>query len=547
MQFAQQQLQQLQVCTVNLTSALGLREFGSLRPGGLGGCNTDRAEVFVNGAPLTLARFPNINTSSGYNNWMNIASVENSSTSFSLADPTGEVAKRATAWAKESALFFHGYWSYDWADSYIAAEKFDPASLTVFASPETPPVYGFRKKARVMAVNALSELDVPGEYYIDVESGVLSFIPPEGRLDPTADEIYISTFPEDGCSLSSSSSSGQHFEGIDFRYSRRSLIHVRGGFNVTMRDVKVMGATKEGAILDGSSVRLIDSRVLNTGCSAVVLAGGDTPSLTGSQNEISGSFLSNFSRWTRTYTPGISWRGVGHWVHNNTITDAPHSAVQGGGNDLLFEHNFVARCGFEVDDSGAFYTGRNWAHRGNVIRFNTFSSIRTRVPVFLGVPSVQGVYLDDEMSGFQVYNNSFHDCQTGIVMGGGRHNHVKFNSFSDCDLAIHFDSRGVSSFDKDCYPNCPIWTGKMAPTLWHSVGGSDDDLLHPGSFVTTNPWAVRYPELANIGVDGRLGYPVYNVIVGNSYCRCESFISANVTQITDEWRGVVDANVEGCE
>ena len=35
-------------------------------------------------------------------------------------------------------------------------------------------------------------------------------------------------------------------------------------------------------------------------------------------------------------------------------------------------------------------TGRSWVQRGNVVRSNTFRSIRTRVPVFLGSPSVQG-------------------------------------------------------------------------------------------------------------------------------------------------------------
>jgi len=56
-------------------------------------------------------------------------------------------------------------------------------------------------------------------------------------------------------------------------------------------------------------------------------------------------------------------------------------------------------CADEVDDSGAFYTGRQWQQRGNVVRFSTFRHIRARVKTFLGSPSVQGLYLDDQMSG----------------------------------------------------------------------------------------------------------------------------------------------------
>mmetsp|Transcript_504 Transcript_504/g.920 ORF Transcript_504/g.920 Transcript_504/m.920 type:complete len:310 (+) Transcript_504:1100-2029(+) len=286
-----------------------------------------------------------------------------------------------------------------------------------------------------------------------------------------------------------------------------------------------------GITLDGSLVRLNNSQIPYTGCSGARVTGGDTSALTASGNTIAYNIVTNFSRWTRTYTPAIHWGGVGHWIHHNTLTDAPHAAVLGGGNDLLFEHNSIARVGFEVDDSGAFYTGRNWAQRGNVVRFNSFSTIRTRVPIFLGSPIVQGLYLDDEMSGYEMYNNSFVDCQVGILMGGGRRNHVKFNRFEKCDYAIQFDSRGIGSFGPNCYPDCPAWTVKMAPTLWHSIGGSDDDLTRPGSWVATAPWAIRYPELANIAEDGALGEPVYNEIVGNSYCLCGDFITTNASDI----------------
>lgn len=66
----------------------------------------------------------------------------------------------------------------------------------------------------------------------------------------------------------------------------------------------------------------------------------------------------------------------------------------------LFEYNIIERVAYEVADAGAFYTGRSWVQRGNVVQHNQFRSIRTRVPVFLGAPSVQGIYLDDQVSVF---------------------------------------------------------------------------------------------------------------------------------------------------
>ena len=45
-----------------------------------------------------------------------------------------------------------------------------------------------------------------------------------------------------------------------------------------------------------------------------------------------------------------------------------------------------------------------------------------KVPTFLGYLSVQGLYLDDQMSGYTIYNNTFFDVQTGIMIGGGLRN-----------------------------------------------------------------------------------------------------------------------------
>jgi hypothetical protein len=48
----------------------------------------------------------------------------------------------------------------------------------------------------------------------------------------------------------------------------------------------------------------------------------------------------------------------------------------GGCNDCLFDNNTVTRFLFETADSGAYYDGRTWLHRGNVISNNVFEDIR---------------------------------------------------------------------------------------------------------------------------------------------------------------------------
>jgi hypothetical protein len=57
----------------------------------------------------------------------------------------------------------------------------------------------------------------------------------------------------------------------------------------------------------------------------------------------------------------------------------------------------------------------------------------------LGYPSVQAMYLDDQMSGWTVVNNTVIDAQMGLMVGGGRDNIVQGNRFVGCDVAIHVD------------------------------------------------------------------------------------------------------------
>ena len=38
--------------------------------------------------------------------------------------------------------------------------------------------------------------------------------------------------------------------------------------------------------------------------------------------------------------------------------------------------SILQHCVYECIDAGAFYVGRSWAQRGNVVRFNTFDTVR---------------------------------------------------------------------------------------------------------------------------------------------------------------------------
>ena len=158
------------------------------------------------------------------------------------------------------------------------------------------------------------------------------------------------------------------------------------------------------------------------------------------------------------------------------------------------------------------------------------------------------------MSGYTIYNNTFADVQTGIMLGGGRRNSVKFNHFEKCTkTAIEFDNRGhnyAGPFDK---------TGD-----WPTILGALDDPCCPRKRQTggtaeppppppaeccpgvrkKEPWATRYPDLAFV-LEDHPGWPAYNEVMFNTYT---SDVVAFQTGMTKDqiagYLSVVTANVK---
>merc|ERR1712228_42664 len=281
----------------------------------------------------------------------------------------------------------------------------------------------------------------------------------------------------------------------------------------------------------------------------VSVVGGNYLTLESGQNVVEGNNIFSFAQWKRTYMPGLFWGGVGNLYSSNNISFGPHNGILGGGNEInlggcnnVFEYNYIANTTFEVSDSGSFYTcgqsEQGWINRGNILRYNTFENIRNLVP--LTVPSgdnapIQAIYLDDQMSGWSVYNNTFINCQGGMLIGGGRRNTLKNNYCENVDYCVHIDNRGMVWEQTDCTPpDGSLWNGL------YSVNYQEP------------PWSTAYPEIVNISSPC---VPVFNVIEANEYCGkqthfdqcCQNLICSECTgQDMIAWNDTLSNNVYKC-
>ncbi len=216
----------------------------------------------------------------------------------------------------------------------------------------------------------------------------------------------------------------------------------------------------------------------------------DRKTLTPAGNFATGNDIYDSNRLARTYRPGIAVDGVGNHVTQNHIHDLPHFGVWLHGNDHVIERNEIDHVCLDTNDAGAFYMGRDFTERGNIIRENYFHDLGEG-------DLVQAVYLDDCASGATIERNIFVRAGRGMMIGGGRDNIVTGNAFVECQPAIHLDGRGIGW--------ASFWFNGKDPTLLKRLAAVAHD---------RPPYSRRYPELVRL-LDDQPAFPKGNRVTGN--------------------------------
>jgi len=450
--------------------AQGISDFGALQSRGFGRQRTPaHLELFFDGRVMTLARWPN----DGFSTIAGFPPATGEDDSF--GDKIGNLeagyhydGDRPARWRQTGDIWAHGYWAYDWANSYERIAAIDPAVRLIKTVPPGG-LYGFRKDQRVYYLNILEELDQPGEYYLDRQTGILYCWPPapvEGR------EIYVSLLEEPLAALRDVSH--VTLRGLTFEYARGTAVTVNGGNGVTVDGCTLRNLGNYGVIVEGGTGhRVAGCDLYNLGDGGIILTGGDRRTLTPGGHEAVNNHIHHIAQWSKCYQPAVMLFGVGNRVAHNLIHDHPHCAVLIHGNEHVVEYNDIHHVALETGDVGAFYIGRDWAQQGNIVRYNFFHETGG-----VGMGSM-AIYLDDCSSGVTIFGNIFYRTKWAAFIGGGRDNVVENNIFVECTPAVHIDGRGLDTN--------PTWHDMVYKFMKERL-----EEMHPHE----PPYSTRYPKLA---------------------------------------------------
>ena len=513
-----------------------------------------KLELVYGGAPMVLARDPNVApdgtwTYAGYEAMRTVNATgtnATSNTTFAL-DDAASGARWAAALADGDDLWLHGFFKFDWRDTFIRVASVAPVNATrwnVTRDNATAPQYPWVNGCRFYALNALRLVDAPGEYYVDSRSGELWFYPPGGVPADGAPLPAAAVVTVQQTVLSLDGANFTTIANLEFGDSQGEVIVATGVANVTLANLTVRNALGSCVHIDGANSTAARLNVSGCGSSGIGLTGGSVTSLEPANLEVVGAHVTSCSRWKRTYAPGVGFDCVGCRVANTTITHSPHAALQGGGSLNVFEHNLVSHAVYGSIDAGAFYVGRSWAMRGNVVRFNRFEHVRPTERLAQASCSQNAFYLDDQMSGYEFYGNTVVNATTGVLLGGGRDNRIHGNTFVGCDTDVAFDDRGLNWQAKSCRRNCTAAFPKYSTSCFYN-------LLAKVNY-TAPPYATRFPEIVDVYAYHPCT-PVNNVIEDNKWCHAAAagsklgavFLNRNESTIRS-WYSTASNNVEDC-
>ena len=212
----------------------GVTDYGPLKERGYGVQPPPATlELFFNGEPLTLARWPN----SGFVNGGTIlepgSKKEGKPSVFEYLD------ERHARWTSAADGWLFGYFRHGWADRTLKIQSIDPASKRVACGPYQQGGFGMEpvkwfNKARIKyyAFNLLEELEQPGEWYLDRQTGILYLYPPSDLADATV-ELGMLTVPM----LSMANAAHVRIEGLVFDLSRSSGMFITDSRALSRRRV----------------------------------------------------------------------------------------------------------------------------------------------------------------------------------------------------------------------------------------------------------------------------------------------------------------------
>jgi len=539
-------------------------------------------ELFVDQQPMTLARWPNrnndipfmgnvdrakiqmVNDANGKPNQYSVINLKdvlshkNSSTED--GDLSGISPKIAFGhlklWTTEEDAMVGGCLvrGYAYTARKISSINSNKGTISFENPVNLWPTYNQEEVSMIYFYNLPEEIDIPGEYYINRNTGILYLYPPNDFNSNS--EVEVSTLND--VLVSIENCSHLRFRGLTFEDTRTSAVYISGGKDnilesCTIRNTGIVGVQigkgydsktqkliarlpgdyrnalctgmELGGIIEsttkthirtgtalnregGENNGLDRCAIYNTGTGGVLLGGGNRKTLNPANNFVKNCNIYRTDRLISYYSENITVDGCGNHIEGNYLHDNQGGILYILGNDHIIEYNEICRGITGGVDGGAIEIRQNPSQLGNVLRYNY---IHDNARDFNS--QTRAVYLDNETCGVEIFGNIFYRNKgrfgtlgytTSVIAVNGGYEHKIHNN-------IFIGNNGIIIEDGHLFK-------KMRPILM-----GRGFMLEKDVDVTKPPYSTRYPGFYKMYVGLKsndsttlvANYVYNNVLVGN--------------------------------
>lgn len=482
---------------------------------------------FLNGKSQSVARYPN----AGY---LTIEKCESGGArdGGNGVDTGGKIFFSGTfpkRWLTATNAFVEGFLPNWWHGEWVQIDKVDMEIRSVNLKHWTR--YGINSGNRWSVVNLLEEIDIPSEWYIDRDTMIMYYYPPNPL---TEDDVFEVTGMEKDF-ISISQAEYINIEGIKFTkntaQSDAYSSSLGGGYgiyagdsrNITVKNCVFEHIGLAGISLSKSTNCVVDSCVFaDIGFHGVYSSGGNIQKTVASNNTVRNCNFINASRDNKDSSAvPVRLDGLGDTVEHNVIHNTWNGAIWYTGPDNIMQYNEIYNSCNRAADAGAIYAGRTLTAYGNKVKYNYFHDMGVREG--LNEYPASSIFWDDLYSGTEFTQNisvvnNMHKASS-VKIGGGADNVVSGNTMVASAIDIIGEDRSSSNSN--------------AGTTMKSMVSFD---------YLSSPYVDKYPQTAkvfsNIGKNGGYFYPS-NTITNNLSVDCGT---TNISSVMKN-HSIVENNV----